>query len=40
MSSTLIAGAEEAILVDTLVTLDQVGALAAWVRGFGKRDSR
>jgi glyoxylase-like metal-dependent hydrolase (beta-lactamase superfamily II) len=37
MSSTLIAGAEEAILVDTLVTLDQVDALAAWVRGFGKR---
>jgi glyoxylase-like metal-dependent hydrolase (beta-lactamase superfamily II) len=36
MSSTLIAGAEEAILVDTLVTLDQVDALAAWVRGFGK----
>jgi glyoxylase-like metal-dependent hydrolase (beta-lactamase superfamily II) len=37
MSSTLIAGAEEAILVDTLVTLDQVDALAAWVHGFGKR---
>src|SRR5580704_16823931 len=37
MSSTLIAGAEEAILVDTLVTLDQVDALAAWVRGFRKR---
>jgi glyoxylase-like metal-dependent hydrolase (beta-lactamase superfamily II) len=37
MSSTLIAGSEEAILVDTLVTLDQVDALAAWVRGFGKR---
>jgi glyoxylase-like metal-dependent hydrolase (beta-lactamase superfamily II) len=37
MSSTLIAGAEEAILVDALVTLDQVDALAAWVRGFGKR---
>ncbi|MFF3990432.1 MBL fold metallo-hydrolase [Streptomyces sp. NPDC001797] len=36
MSSTLIAGAEEAILVDTLVTLDQVDALAEWVRGFGK----
>ena len=36
MSSTLIAGAEEAILVDTLVTLDQVDALAAWVRGSGK----
>ena len=37
MSSTLIAGTEEAILVDTLVTLDQVDALADWVRGFGKR---
>jgi len=37
MSSTLIAGAEEAILVDTLVTVDQVDALADWVRGFGKR---
>jgi glyoxylase-like metal-dependent hydrolase (beta-lactamase superfamily II) len=37
MSSTLIAGAERAILVDTLVTLDQVDALAQWVRGFGKR---
>ena len=36
MSSTLVAGAEEAILVDTLVTLDQVDALAAWVRGSGK----
>jgi glyoxylase-like metal-dependent hydrolase (beta-lactamase superfamily II) len=37
MSSTLIAGAEEAILVDTTITLDQVDALAEWVRGFGKR---
>lgn len=37
MSSTLIAGAEEGILVDTLVTLDQVDALAEWARGFGKR---
>ena len=37
MSSTLIAGADEGILVDTLVTLDQVDALAEWVRGFGKR---
>ncbi|MGI5192922.1 MBL fold metallo-hydrolase [Streptomyces sp. CA-288835] len=37
MSSTLIACAEEAVLVDTLVTLDQVDALAEWVRGFGKR---
>ena len=37
MSSTLIAGATEAILVDTLVTINQVDALAEWVRGFGKR---
>ncbi|MFI1702611.1 MBL fold metallo-hydrolase [Streptomyces bobili] len=37
MSSTLIAGAEEAVLVDTLITLDQVDALAEWVRSFGKR---
>jgi glyoxylase-like metal-dependent hydrolase (beta-lactamase superfamily II) len=37
MSSTLIAGATEAILVDTLVTIGQVDALAEWVRGFGKR---
>ena len=37
MSSTLIAGRQEAILVDTLVTVDQVDALAEWVRGFGKR---
>jgi glyoxylase-like metal-dependent hydrolase (beta-lactamase superfamily II) len=37
MSSTLIAGTEEGILVDTLVTLDQVDALAEWVRSFGKR---
>ena len=32
-----IAGVEDAILVDTLVTFDQVDALADWVRGFGKR---
>src|SRR5271155_1407635 len=37
MSSTLIAGTEEGILVDTLVTNDQVDELAEWVRGFGKR---
>lgn len=36
MSSTLIAGEREAILVDTLVAFDQVDALAEWVRGFGK----
>jgi glyoxylase-like metal-dependent hydrolase (beta-lactamase superfamily II) len=37
MSSTLIAGATESVLVDTLVTIGQVDALAEWVRGFGKR---
>jgi glyoxylase-like metal-dependent hydrolase (beta-lactamase superfamily II) len=36
MSSTLIAGDTEGILVDTLVTLDQVDALAQWVRDFDK----
>ena len=36
MSSTLIAGENEAILVDTLLTNDQVDALAEWVRGFNK----
>jgi glyoxylase-like metal-dependent hydrolase (beta-lactamase superfamily II) len=37
MSATLIHGREEAILVDTLVTFDQVDALADWIDGFGKR---
>ena len=37
MSSTLIAGARDGVLVDTLVTFDQVGALADWVEGLGKR---
>ena len=37
MSATLIHGQEEAILVDTLVTFDQVEALANWIDGFGKR---
>ncbi|MFG2045091.1 MBL fold metallo-hydrolase [Dactylosporangium sp. NPDC048998] len=37
MSSALIAGAEEGILVDTLITIDQVDGLAEWVRRFGKR---
>ncbi len=37
MSSTLIAGEEEAILVDALIANDQVDALAEWVRGFGRR---
>jgi glyoxylase-like metal-dependent hydrolase (beta-lactamase superfamily II) len=37
MSSTLIHGEREAVLVDTLVTFDQAGALADWVQSFGKR---
>jgi Metallo-beta-lactamase superfamily len=37
MSATLIHGHEEAVLVDTLVTFDQVDALADWINGFGKR---
>jgi len=37
MSSTLISGAREGILVDTLVTLDQVDTLAEWVKRFDKR---
>jgi glyoxylase-like metal-dependent hydrolase (beta-lactamase superfamily II) len=37
LSSTLIAGEMEAILVDTLITLDQVDALAEWAHTFGRR---
>src|SRR5713101_474922 len=37
MSSTLIYGEHDAILVDTLVTFDQVDALADWVKSFKKR---
>lgn len=37
MSSTLIAGEHEAILVDTLVAFEQVDRLAEWAGGFGKR---
>ncbi|MEA2496893.1 MAG: hypothetical protein QOJ29_4804 [Thermoleophilaceae bacterium] len=37
MSSTLIHGQRDAVLVDTLVTFDQVDALADWVESFGKR---
>jgi glyoxylase-like metal-dependent hydrolase (beta-lactamase superfamily II) len=37
MSATLIHGQDEAVLVDTLVTFDQVDALADWIDGFGKR---
>ena len=39
MSSTLIAGENEAILVDALMTNDQADALAEWAQGFGKRIS-
>src|SRR5487761_909885 len=37
MSSTLIYGERDAVLVDTLVTFDQVDALADWVESRGKR---
>ena len=37
MSSSLIAGEEEAVLVDTLITFDQADALADWVESHGKR---
>ena len=37
MSSTLIHAEHDAVLVDTLVTFDQVDALADWVQSFGKR---
>jgi glyoxylase-like metal-dependent hydrolase (beta-lactamase superfamily II) len=37
MSSTLIAGKSEAILVDALMTNDKADALAEWAHGFGKR---
>jgi glyoxylase-like metal-dependent hydrolase (beta-lactamase superfamily II) len=37
MSSTLIYGERDAILVDTLATFDQVDALADWVKSFKKR---
>jgi glyoxylase-like metal-dependent hydrolase (beta-lactamase superfamily II) len=37
LSSTLIAGERDAILVDTTVTYDQVDQLADWIEGFGKR---
>ena len=36
-SSTLIAGETEALLVDTLITFDQVDTLADWIKGFNKR---
>jgi len=37
MSATLIYGDEDAVLVDTLLTFDQVDALADWIEGFGKQ---
>ncbi|MEU9413478.1 MBL fold metallo-hydrolase [Streptomyces sp. NPDC048281] len=37
MSSTLISGERDAVLVDTLVTYDHVDTLVKWVEGFGKR---
>jgi glyoxylase-like metal-dependent hydrolase (beta-lactamase superfamily II) len=37
LSSTLIAGQHDAILVDTLVTFDQVDELASWIKSFNKR---
>ena len=37
MSSTLIAGEDEAILVDALMTNDQADSLAKWAKGFEKR---
>src|SRR5580692_2355823 len=39
MSSALIAGEEEAILVDALIANEQVDALAEWVRVANERDS-
>lgn len=36
MSSTLIAGERNAVLVDTLITFDQVDVLADWVASHGK----
>jgi glyoxylase-like metal-dependent hydrolase (beta-lactamase superfamily II) len=37
LSSTLIAGERDAILVDTTITHDQVDRLADWVERFGKQ---
>jgi glyoxylase-like metal-dependent hydrolase (beta-lactamase superfamily II) len=36
MSSSLIAGEQEAVLVDTLITFDQVDVLADWAESHGK----
>lgn len=37
MSSSLIASEHEAVLVDTLITFDQVDVLADWAQSHGKR---
>ena len=37
MSSSLIASEQEAVLVDTLITFDQVDVLADWAQSHGKR---
>src|SRR5467141_2514138 len=37
MSSTLITGENEAILIDALMTNGQADALAEWAKSFGKR---
>jgi glyoxylase-like metal-dependent hydrolase (beta-lactamase superfamily II) len=37
MSSTLIAGERDAVLVDALITFDQADALGDWVESHGKR---
>ncbi|MGO9078333.1 MAG: MBL fold metallo-hydrolase [Streptosporangiaceae bacterium] len=39
-SATLIYGGHDAILVDTLITYDQVDALADWIESKGRRPSR
>ena len=39
-SATLIYGDHDAILVDTLITYDQVDALADWIDALGRRPSR
>jgi glyoxylase-like metal-dependent hydrolase (beta-lactamase superfamily II) len=39
-SATLIYGDHDAVLVDTLITYDQVDALADWIAAKGRRPSR
>ena len=39
-SATLIYGDHDAVLVDTLITYDQVDALADWIQAKGRRPSR